>query len=78
MASFLGSYFPFARTEEERKAQQDTRQAVAERYASKDIYLEQIRRSADDLVARRLVLARDVPAIVERARREWALWGEPR
>src|SRR5690606_23535573 len=69
----LGSYVPFAATAAQREARRDPRPSIAERYASKEAYLERVRRSGERLVAERYLLAEDLLGIVERASRHWDL-----
>jgi hypothetical protein len=71
LIAFLGSFFPFPRTSSERAASKDPRQSIAERYETKQTYLGCVSRAAEGLVSRRLVLKSDVPAIMERASRQW-------
>ena len=69
----LGSYVPFPPTAEARTTVKDPRAAIAERYASKQAYLDKIRAAADKLVADRFLLAADLPAVLDRAGRHWDL-----
>ena len=69
----LGSYIPFPATAAARTAAKDPRASIAERYASKQAYLDKIRASADKLVADRFLLADDLPAVLDRAGRHWDL-----
>ncbi len=69
----LGSYIPFPATAAARTAAKDPRAAIAERYASKQAYLDKIRAAADKLVADRFLLADDLPAVLDRAGRHWDL-----
>ncbi|HEY6308282.1 MAG TPA: alpha/beta hydrolase domain-containing protein [Candidatus Angelobacter sp.] len=69
--SFLGSFIPFARTEQERKQSGDPRPAIAERYASREQYLEKFSAAAQKLIHERFLLAEDLPAMVARGQREW-------
>jgi hypothetical protein len=72
LAAMLGSYLPFARTRAERVAAGDPRPSVEERYpGGRDDYLVRVRRAADALVADRLLLADDVPRVLERAAAHW-------
>ena len=57
---YLGSTVPLARTAEERAAARDPRPSVAERYASRDAYLAEVRKAAERLVESRYLLAGDV------------------
>jgi len=67
----MGSSLPFARTREERERNGDPRPSVAERYASKSVYLDRVREAASHLIASRHVLPEDLEAIVERASKCW-------
>ena len=69
----LGSYIPFPATAAARAAAKDPRASIAERYPSKQAYLDKVRAAADKLVADRLLLADDVPAVVERAGKHFDL-----
>jgi len=69
----LGSYIPFPATADARAAAKDPRAAIAERYPSKQAYLDQVRAAADKLVADRYLLAEDLPAVLERADKHWDL-----
>jgi len=64
---FVGSCIPFARTPEERTAHADPRPSLAERYPSRDDYVETAAAAADDLVARGFLLPGDRDAAVRRA-----------
>lgn len=59
MIAFTGSFFPFPAAE------------IAKRYGSRQSYLTAIRQAAGKSVDRKLLLAGDVPAIVERAGQLW-------
>jgi len=77
LANVLGSIFPFAATAAEAAARGDLRQSIAERYAGRDDYLERVRAAANELLARRLLLAEDLPALLERAEAGWTLFAQP-
>ncbi len=64
---YLGSTIPLARTAAERAAASDPRPSVAERYASRDAYLAEVRGAAERLVEDRYLLAADVDLCVELA-----------
>ncbi len=68
-----GGYIPFAATRAERLATRDPRRAIAERYATLDAYLAQIRAAAAALVKNRYILSEDVPAIEARAVQHWQI-----
>lgn len=57
---YVGLTVPFAPDAATRQANGDPRPAVAERYAGRETYLEQVEEAAQALVARRLLLAEDV------------------
>ena len=57
---YLGSTVPLARTAAERAADDDPRPSLAERYASRDAYLAEVRAAAERLVESRRLLAVDV------------------
>ncbi len=69
----LGSYIPFPATAAARTAAKDPRAAIAERYASKQAYLDKVRAAADKLVADKFLLADDLPGVLDRAGRHWDL-----
>lgn len=69
-----GSTFPFARTAAERQATGDPRPSIAERYTSKEDYLQRVRQAATELVAARYLLEEDVEPLVERASLRWDLF----
>ncbi len=71
MVAFLGSYLPFARTAAERRKAGDPRRSIAERYRSRDEYMQRFRAAALELVKERWLLTEDVPALMERASQEW-------
>jgi hypothetical protein len=69
--SFLGSFLPFAKTRAEREKSGDPRLSVAERYASREQYLEKFGEAAKKLVRERFLLEEDLPAVMVRGQREW-------
>ena len=69
----LGSYMPFARTKSERERVRDPRLSVAERYPTRERYLEQVQAAATALAKDGYLLADDLPAIVRRAGDHWDL-----
>lgn len=72
-ASIVGSYLPFARTADERRASGDPRPSVEERYASHTEYIEAVAREAQALVAERLLVPEDAERIIARAAAESGL-----
>jgi hypothetical protein len=77
MASFIGSFFPFAKTKAQRVAAHDPRLSVEERYATEQDYQQRLQKAAADLVSERLMLERDIPRVVERAHQEWTMSPAP-
>jgi hypothetical protein len=71
LAGLVGSFIPFPRTAEERKASGDARLSIAERYSGRGDYIEKVRASVESLVSRRLLRAEDVNAIVEESAARW-------
>ena len=71
IANMIGSYIPFARTKAERLKNGDPRPSIEERYASKDVYMQQVTTAAGQLVKSRYLLEGDVPAIREKASARW-------
>jgi hypothetical protein len=63
-----GGVLPFAETRAARIAAADPRPSLEERYATADAYVAAVRRAAEDLVRRRLMLAEDVEPQVQAAR----------
>ncbi len=66
-----GATLVFPRTAAERQARGDPRPAIAERYASKDAYLERARACAEDLVRQRYLVGDDIEPIVAASVRRW-------
>jgi hypothetical protein len=71
LAGLVGAFEPFARTRADREHSGDSRRSIAERYSSRQDYLERVRRAAADLVRERFVLPADVNGMVQRAERTW-------
>ena len=57
MCNLQGSFIPFASTKAERIAAGDPRLSIEERYPTKDAYLAAFKKAADDLVAKRFLVA---------------------
>ena len=62
-----GSRIPFARSRAEREAADDPRPSLAERYGSREAYVERVRAAAAALVTERLLLPDDAAAFVAAA-----------
>jgi hypothetical protein len=71
LVSLLGSYIPLAQTKADRDASHDPRPSIAERYASREQYMDRISKAADALVKDGYLLAEDVQPIVKRAADHW-------
>ncbi len=71
MISFTGSFFPFAKTKLEREQKHDSRRSIEERYRNKQDYLERIGITARKLAGERLILEKDIPALVDRSSALW-------
>jgi hypothetical protein len=54
----------FARTADERAAKHDPRPSIAERYSSRNAYLEQVRAATQTLAADRYILEEDIEVCV--------------
>ena len=73
LASLNGSYSPFAKTADERKASGDPRPSLQERYRSRAHYVRAIAMAAQRLVEQRLLLEEDADRYVALAMQEAAL-----
>ena len=71
LAGLVGSFVPFARTGDARRAAGDPRRAIAERYGNRQDYLAQVDRAARSLVEQRFLLAADVAPVRQRAAATW-------
>ena len=73
-----GATIPFPATREARQASADPRRSIAERYASRDDYLQQVRQAAEALVQARYLLAEDVDEVLSQAAQHYdLLCGQP-
>jgi alpha/beta hydrolase family protein len=71
LVDFAGSYIPFARTKAERERAGDPRLSIEERYTGRDHYLSLVKEAGSKLVKDGYLLTEDLPALVERAGRQW-------
>jgi hypothetical protein len=71
LVGVLGSYLPLAWTKAARAASGDPRLSVEERYRGREEYLGLVANAALSLVRERLLLAEDVPRVLERAAAHW-------
>jgi hypothetical protein len=65
--TLIGATIPFPATREARQAAGDPRRSIAERYASRDDYLAQVRQAAQALLQARYILAEDVEELIGQA-----------
>ena len=66
-----GSTLPFPRTPPIARAPATRAGSIDERYRDRDDYLARVRAAAEDLVARRYLLAEDVDTVVAHAAERW-------
>ena len=71
--SFLGSFFPLPKTKAAADAARDPRQPIADRYQSRDDYLQKFSDAARRLATERFLLTEDVDALAKHASDEWDL-----
>lgn len=71
LATFTGSFVPFARTRVERETSGDPRLSIEERYASREEYLGKVALAATELIDQGYLVKGDLPAIVEQAGAHW-------
>lgn len=71
LSRILGSYLALPLDPQARAAARDPRPAITALYPSRDAYLGRVRRVADDLVTRRMLLRDDVDRAVRRAAEHW-------
>ncbi len=69
----LGSYIPFPSTAARREEAKDPRASIAERYASRQAYLDRFQKEGAKLVSDRYLLADDLQTLVKRAGDHWDL-----
>jgi hypothetical protein len=69
--SFEASYIPFAKTPEERKKNGDPRRSIAERYPSREEYLNRYRDAVNEVIQQRYVLPEDRDVLLKRGEEEW-------
>jgi hypothetical protein len=75
LASEIGSYLALPKTRADREKGGDGRLSIAERYASKQAYLDRISAVARELVTERFLLAEDVADLIAQAAThyDWAM-----
>ena len=67
LCGLTGSFFPFARTRDQRLASGDPRLSLEERYGDHAGFVDAVRQAADDSVARRILLREDADVIIRMA-----------
>ncbi|MEQ1758918.1 MAG: alpha/beta hydrolase domain-containing protein [Vicinamibacterales bacterium] len=72
LAGLIGAFQPLAKTREERERTGDPRPSIAERYPTRQVYLDAVRRAADALVAGRFLRRDDVDSVVAQAAGAWS------
>jgi hypothetical protein len=65
--TLVGSTIPFPVTPEARQSAGDPRPSIAERYASRDAYLAQVRQATDALIRERYLLPEDLEEVISQA-----------
>jgi hypothetical protein len=68
ICNYVGGMIPFARSAAERKANNDPRLSLEERYGSHDGYVERVRAAAARAVAHKFLLPGDAQALIEAAK----------
>lgn len=69
--SMQGSWLPFPQDKAQRAAKHDPRASIAERYPSHEVYLNQLRASAQQLVREGFLLPGDLDAVIAHSDSEW-------
>jgi hypothetical protein len=70
--SFEASYVPFPKTAADGQKSGDARKSIAERYSSREDYLNRYGRALDELVKQRWILEEDRASLLRRADQEWS------
>jgi hypothetical protein len=73
ICNYVGGMLPFARTADERKAAQDPRASLAERYGDHDGYVAAVAKVAKDAVAQGFLLPVDADTLVKAAQASMVL-----
>jgi hypothetical protein len=69
--SFEASYLPFPKAPADRKKMGDPRESIAERYTSREDYLDRCGRALEELVKQRWILEEDRAVLMHRVEQEW-------
>jgi len=70
---YAGGMIPFARTAEERRANQDPRPSLEERYGSHEGYVAAVKKAAARAMAERFLLEEDAAALIAAAEKSAVL-----
>jgi hypothetical protein len=68
ICNYVGGMIPFARTESERKARNDPRLSLEERYGSHDGYVDKVRAAAARAVEQKFLLPDDAQVLIDAAK----------
>jgi hypothetical protein len=69
--AFEASFIPFPKTAADRERSHDPRKSIAERYASREVYLQRFGDAVDQLVKQRWILPEDRAQLLQRGQQEW-------
>ena len=67
ICNYVGGMVPFARTAQERQANQDVRPSLQERYGSHEGYVQAVRKAADRAMKEGFLLPEDAQALIQAA-----------
>jgi Alpha/beta hydrolase domain len=66
-----GAWIPFAKTRDQREANNDPRPSIQERYSSKDEYLAKVKEALQKLMNEKLMLSKDLAPQLKQAGERW-------
>jgi hypothetical protein len=69
--AFEASFIPFPKTASDRERSHDPRKSIAERYASREVYMQRFGDAVDQLVKQRWILPEDRAQLLQRGQQEW-------
>jgi hypothetical protein len=67
ICNYVGGMVPFARTAQERQANQDVRPSLQERYGSHDGYVQAVRKATERAVKEGFLLPEDAQSLIQAA-----------
>jgi hypothetical protein len=76
LLALAGGYIPFARAPRDRRAPDDPRPAILDRYADFDDYLSRYRALVDELISDRYILPEDEAGLIELAHKHGGVFEE--